>query len=217
MYVRNTEASRETMGAGWKYEQALDWGIPACSDSIPSESYIKELFSRVTPFKAVGFKLLYDQAIAGPNSDAWETIASDPEIKIIRTQRADLLEVVCSYVRAKITRRWHIAGDQPIESPRFIVPPAEFEGLIDKLETVPEPAIGLEKTHDILDVNYTQISQDFAGSMAKIFAFVGVNPDISVEPKLKKIARLRPDEELANYHDLKKHYMNTRYSKYFMI
>lgn len=216
MGVRTTEASRTTLGAGWKFERPLNRGIPACSDRISAQDYLKDFFSRDIPYNAVGFKILYDQAIEGPNSDTWEYVANDPEIKIIRTRRTDLLEVVCSYVRAKITRRWHIAGDQSLESPRFIVPPAEFENLIKKLEAVPEPALRFDKTHDVLDIGYDQISMDFQDSMTRIFSFLGVDSNITVEPKLKKIARMKPYEELANYQDLKRHFSNTPRSKYFV-
>ena len=104
MDVRANEAARITLGAGWKLETAMGWGIQACSDQQSTHQYLDNFFARAVPFKAIGFKFLYDQAVAGPNRDAWDYIAQHPEIKIVRTQREELLEIVCSYVRARMTQ-----------------------------------------------------------------------------------------------------------------
>lgn len=212
--VRHAEAQRITLGAGWKLDTALEWGLPACSYTGSTRKYLDEVFKREVPFKVIGFKIMYDQVIEGPNSDVWNYIASNPEIKIIRTKRENLIEVICSYVRAKITRRWHTTGE-PMPNPRFIIPPHEFLPLLQKLETVPTSIQEIDHTHQILELDYSRISNDFQGCMSDIYSFLDIEPEEAVSPRLQKIARLKPNEELANYEELKQHFQNTQYSKYF--
>ena len=38
--VRHAEAQRITLGAGWKFETALDWGISACSYTGSTHEYL---------------------------------------------------------------------------------------------------------------------------------------------------------------------------------
>lgn len=213
--VRHTEAQRITLGAGWKLDAQLDWGISACSYTGSTHEYLDELFAQDMPFKSVGFKIMYDQCIEGPNSDVWDYISSHPEIKIIRTKREELIEVVCSYVRAKITRRWHTTGEA-IKSPRFVVPLHEFLPLMEKLETPPAALRNINDTHQVLELDYSRICDDFQGCMSDIDSFLDIQPGEVAPPRLKKIARLKPNEELANYEELKQHFQSTPYSKYFI-
>ncbi len=212
--VRHTEAQRITLGAGWKFDAPLDWGIAACSYTESTHAYLDNLFAREVPFKAIGFKIMYDQVIEGPNSDVWHYLASHTEIKIIRTKRENLIEIICSFVRASMTRRWHTTGED-LPSHRFIVPPQEFLALLKKFETLPGPMHGIDETHQILELDYHRISTDFQGCMLDIYSFLEIESGGVVPPRLKKIACLKPNEELANYEELKQHFQNTQYSKYF--
>jgi len=212
--VRHTEAQRITLGAGWKFEEALDWGISACRYTESTNAYVDEFFARKIPFNAIGFKIMYDQVTEGPNSDVWDYLAAHPEIKIIRTKRENLIEIICSFVRASMTRRWHTTGEE-LPSHRFIVPPQEFLALMKRFETLPEPMYGIDETHQILELDYHRISTDFQGCMRDIYSFLELESGSVVSPRLKKIARLKPNKELANYEELKQHFQNTQYSKYF--
>ncbi|MCP3661079.1 MAG: hypothetical protein GY696_01065 [Gammaproteobacteria bacterium] len=212
--VRHTEAMRITMGAGWKLESVLDWGIPPCSYTGSTHGYLDELYNCEVSFKAVGFKIMFDQAMDGPNSDVWNYIGDHPEIKIIRTKRDSRLEVICSYVRAHITRRWHTTGG-PMPNPRFVIPPHEFLALLKKMETVPMPIQKVDSTHQVLELDYGRISEDFQACMSDIYLFLDLTSGEVTPPRLKKIARMKPNEELANYEELKQHFQNTKYSKYF--
>ena len=215
MDVRANEASRITLGAGWKFEKALGWGIKPCSDAVSTYDYLNDFFSREIPFKATGFKLLFDQAIEGPNSDIWKYIAEHSDIKIIRTQRENLIEIVCSYVRASITRRWHTA-DTATGNPRFIVPPVECQALFERFSYIPESARQIDNSHQILDLQYSVICSDFQECMSRLYSFLGVDSDVKETPKLKKIARVEPPEELVNYQELKEYFQGTQYSKHFI-
>jgi len=214
--VRVGEAHRITMGAGWKFPNALPHGMGACPADSGTHNYLNNFFDRDLPFKALGFKLMFDQVVEGPNSDVWDYIKVDPEIKIIRTVRENLLEVVCSFVRASITKRWHTTGEQLPNQHRFIVSPDDFKGLAERFQSMPVQMQGIEGTHDLLDLEYSKICSDFEGVMKTVFDFLGVDDKEKVTPELKKIAGLKPHEELANYEELKKHFSGTEYEKYFI-
>lgn len=213
--VRDTEAKRITLGGGWKFDEAMDWGISPCSYTESAHSYLDELFSRDVPFKAVGFKILNDQVTDGLNSDAWSYIADHPEIKVIRTVRPNMIEIICSYVRASMTQRWHTTGEE-LPSHRFVVPPHEVEALVARFSKLPVGMENVDETHQVLEVAYDRISSDFQGCMSDIFKFLDLAPGELAPPRLKKIASLKPNEELANYDELKKHFQNTEYSQYFI-
>lgn len=212
--VRQMEARRITMGAGWKFERPLDFGVDACALNCSARSYLDAFFERQGPHKAVGFKLMLDQVREGPNSDIWPWLADNSDVRIIRTRRDNLLESVCSYVRASMTRRWHseASGDQPKH--RFVVPPADVEALFKRFEDLAPEWQSIEQTHQILDLDYQRISSDFSGCMDDVHAFLGVSPR-KVEPRLKKIASMTPKQELANYDDLKATFADSHYGRYF--
>ena len=73
----------------------------------------------------------------------------------------------------------------------------------------------IEETHNVLDVEYTDICHDFQRVMNRIEEFLEVSKRDNVRPYLEKIAVLRPDEELANYQELKQYFSETEYAGYF--
>jgi LPS sulfotransferase NodH len=213
--VRNSEAMRITMGAGWKLENQLDYGMQACSFTGSAGAYLDKMFSRDIPFKVVGFKIMFDQSNDGPNSDVWNYISDHTEIKIISTRRDSLLEIICSYVRAHMTRRWHLTGET-LPNHKFIVPADKFIELVQKFESRPEQMDRIVDPNRVLELDYSKISNDFTGCMSDIYSFLDLEPQGVAAPRLTKIARMQPNEELANYAELKEHFKNTPYSKYFV-
>jgi len=213
--VRRNESERQTLGAGWKFEPALDWGIEPCPATEGTHDYLNNFFSRKVPFKSMGFKLMLDQVVTGPNSDVWEYIALHSEIKIIRTSRDNLVESICSFVRASMTKRWHIEQGS-LKGHRFVIPPHEFLTLFKRFENPPLPIREIDKTHSILDLDYEDISNEFSKCMASVYSFLDIKILEESKPRLKKIASMKPNEELVNYAELKKYFENTPYSKYFI-
>ena len=66
------------------------------------------------------------------------------------------------------------------------------------------------------ELEYENISNDFNKTMNDVYDFLGASRVELEEPKLKKIAYLKPNEELANYDKLKAHFQNTEFEKYFI-
>lgn len=215
--IRQSEAQRTTMGAGWKFDKSLGWGVDAPDINQPAQPYLEKFFSANVPAKAVGFKVLFHQVTQGPNCDVWEFIANDPEIRIIRMKRENLLEIICSYVRASMTRTWHNTGGITSKPNRYIIPADQCEVLFRKFTAVPEAMRNVETTHKVFHVEYTNICHDFQSVMNGIEEFLEVSKRDNVRPYLQKIAMLRPDEELANYQELKRHFSKSQYAEHFLF
>ncbi len=214
LQVRKNESARITLGAGWQISNTPNNALRPCSPQESGYQYVNNFFSLRQPLGALGFKLLYDQALQGPNKDAWDYIEQNSNIKIIQTVRQNLLEIICSYVRANITKRWHVSNEK-INNPRFVLPANECEILFKRFSHRPKALNNIYETHDVLDIEYSEIEKDFVDVMRKIFSFLEVDKKIEAKPQLSKIAALRPNEEIANYDELHEYFRNTEYGQYF--
>ncbi|MGR8919474.1 MAG: sulfotransferase [Gammaproteobacteria bacterium] len=213
--VRRNEASRITLGAGWQIANQANQALRACGLGEDGYGYLSQFFALETNARALGFKLQLDQAAAGPNHTAWRYLEEHDELRIVRTRRENLLDVVCSYVRARITRRWHTPAGA-VDSPRFVLPPHECEPLFERFDAAARVIEGFEQTHRVLDVDYADIETAFAETMARVFSFLDLDTTAPAEPRLKKIAQGTPATEIANYAELAQHFADTRFARHFV-
>lgn len=214
--VRRNEAARVTLGAGWQVATAPDErALRPCGFEESGYRYLEDFYAAASDSGAVGFKLLWDQAAAGANADAWRYLVEQPELRVIRIRRDNVLDIVCSYVRARLTRRWHSTGGVAA-NPRFVLPPHECAPLFERFSRLPPLHDRLVAEHPVLDVDYADIEHAFAGTMTRIFAFLEVDAQPSVQPRLEKIARYSPAEAIANYAELKRHFADSPYARHFI-
>jgi len=216
MNKRISIAAREILGSGVKIPSELsNYGIKACGAKENGYAYLNRFYSLDVPFSAIGYKMLYTNAIRGlPNRSAWDYIVEHTEIKIIHLQRENLLEIVCSIARANINNLWHTY--QAVETNRFSLAPVECLTYFKSIHRIPMRARGLLKTHQVLDLEYNQVDSDFQGSMSRIFAFLDVDTEMKTSKKLAKISQLQPNEEIINYQELKEYFHGTQFGKYFI-
>lgn len=215
MGKRVSIAAREILGSGVKIPSELsNYGIKACSATENGHAYLNRFYSLDVPFRAIGFKMLYTNAIRGlANRTAWDYIVAHPEIKIIHVQRENLLEIVCSIARANMTNIWH--SYETVEAEKFSITPSDCLIYFKSIHHIPVRAQGMLKTHQVLDLKYNQIANDFQRIMSHIFSFLDVNTEVKTSQKLAKISQLQPNKEIINYQELKEHFKDTQYGKYF--
>jgi hypothetical protein len=215
MIKRTSIAAREILGSGVNIPPELSsYGVAACQATENGYEYLDRFYASDVPFMAIGYKMLYTNAIRGiPNRAAWDYIVDHPEIKIIHLQRENLLEIVCSIARANISKIWHTY--EPVESEGFSLTPAECLTYFKSIHRIPARAQRILKTHQVLDIEYNQVAEDFQESMSRIFSFLDVNTEIKTSHRLVKISRFQPNEEIINYQELKEHFKDTQYGKYF--
>jgi hypothetical protein len=214
MSVRKGEAARMTLGAGWRIADAPQQPLRVCSEQDSGFDYLSGFYSINANAKAIGFKLLFDQALKGQNAQAWRYLADNPDIHIVSTKRGNLLEVVCSYSKAVATNQWH--STQEIDTSRQLMLPIETcEKLFKRFTKTPEALSQMKNTHKVLEVDYQCVCNDFTGTMNQIFNFLELDAKVESKPLLKKIALNTPRDELVNYDELKSHFEKTVYEKYF--
>lgn len=212
-HVRYKEATQLTIGGGLKTSKEKRYEFKTCSPEENGSHYLQEFYSLDANSKAIGFKLLYHQARNGLNSEAWRYLANNNNIKIIATRRENLLDIVCSWVKANQSRVWHISGDEK-SLQYFKIPIKRCEELFNQFSIAQKIIKLFENKHDVLKINYQMINNDFGGTMSTIYDFLELDT-IDAKPLLKKIAQNTPKDELINYDELKKYFSNSQYAKYF--
>jgi hypothetical protein len=211
--VRQTEAARTTLGGRWEIANTPRREFRACGLEENGSQYLQELYSLDNDSKAIGFKLLFHQARNGPNSHVWSYLADNTDIKIISTRRENLLDVVCSWVKANRSNVWHISGDEkPGEKVELSV--QRCEELINHFSQMQKILGLIQNQHQVLEIDYQLINDDFGGAMNTVYDFLELD-SMEAKPSLKKIARHTPREEITNYDQLKEYFSNTQYAEYF--
>jgi len=209
---RIEEASHKTCGRYVKIKSLYQFRY--CTFNGDGYEYLSDFYSQDVPFKLIGFKLINHHLPLGRQDDVWNYLTEHTEIKIIYMQRENMLEKVCSRIR--MGKIGHVHIDKQIDAIPFMILENELEKEIKLLEMVHPAMHKILKSHQVFQVEYGQICSDFQGCMRGVFEFLGVSSDIKMKPKLTKIATLSPNEEILNYQELKTHFMETKYGKYFI-
>jgi len=212
---RVDESSRKSVCFKTSYlRKEHRYSFKHCAIDDNGYDYLNDFYSRSVPFKSIGFKLLSNQAFDGRNGELWNYIEEHTEIKIIHIQRANMLENICSVARADMRGVWHTRT--PIVTQPLEVTVDNFKRYIWNIKFSHPSVNKFLKTHNVLNLEYEQICSDFQRCMVRVFEFLEVRSDIKCKPMLSKIANLQPNEEILNYKELKEHFKETRYGKYFI-
>jgi len=189
-----------------------DYEIPPCRFDESGYEYLDWFYTRDVPFNVVGFKLLYRDVPEGANASAWDYLVDHPEIKIINMQRENMLDVIVSLGRADKTEIWH-TNVNDIEPVKFKFTVKVIEETFSHFEQLQVDKQEIISSHEVLNTEYQKAS--FQETTSRIFSFLGVDADIKVYEKLRKIAKLKPSKEIINYQELKEYFKDTQYGKYF--
>jgi LPS sulfotransferase NodH len=211
LHRRVAEAARETMGHG--VLRRLPLGLPVCRDEDDARAYLAGLFSRGSAFAATGFKLFYDQARRGRVSTAWDYVADDPAMKVVHLLRANWLESLISQERAIRTGVWHSAD--PPTAGSFCLSPEQCLEFFEHLDQSRARAQSVLDSHPVLELEYSQLAADFHRSVVRVCSFLGVSADRAFVPRLAKLSRQEPRDELANYEELRDFFRPTPYARFF--
>jgi hypothetical protein len=174
------------------------------------------------PILARGFKMFYGHArsSAGARS-AWTYLLGDRDLRVIHLARRNLLEAFSSLESARRSDRWFervgqaAAADAPGPVEPFPLDPwdcQEYFCRVTAWRLWAERAFG---AHPRLDLDYqSDLQDDFAGAMARVFDFIGV-PAMAIQPALVKQQQRPLSAQITNYQELRESFRYTLFESFF--
>jgi LPS sulfotransferase NodH len=203
-----------------------------------------EIYQLYPPkIKAVGFKLLYPQARAdnpwwnssefdrwwkdvgyepswgSAKSDLWRYLKENKDIKIIHLKRQNLLESKISAVTAQQTGHWGEGATGGLAKVQYDVKfELDFDECLQDFEAhrrMEDETDELFKNHSKMVITYEQIIEDFALITKNIQEFLGLKIQ-NIYTITKKQSTKPPSEIVLNYVEIKRRFLNTPWSEFFI-
>jgi len=172
------------------------------------DKYVWKEYSK--PYKAVGFKYFYDHDRHFTDKDELtDYFQVNTAIKFIHLKRDNLLATLFSYKRALAQQQWTKANtdfktDISIqECSDYFLKISESQKRFDELFQ-----------NRILTVNYNDLINTTEQTLNVIMEFIGVER-ISLSTETNKNNEIKIADYIINYSELKNHFRNTDYARYF--
>jgi LPS sulfotransferase NodH len=170
------------------------------------------------PIAAVGWKLLFDQALHPPAArTAWSFLQSRRDIRVIRLVRQNLLEAWVSLQIALQSGQWHVAADSVknvITVPPLTVSIPEFEGYVRQIASLLEDSKKTFCHHSITELEYqSDLCCNFARTMERIHEFLGLQCHPTAPP-LRKLAEQPLRSRVSNFEEVLLHFHGSPFQRY---
>lgn len=150
----------------------------------------------------IGFKLMFQHGTQDRGS-VWPYLRGLRQLRVIHLRRADQLAREVSRWRAQRDGVWNLAEERAIPPPHQIA--LDPRMVIDQLDREHRRSLrGRTMLHrkPMLDVWFEDLEARPDETMARIFRFLGVDPE-PVSPRTKKIRSLQLSEEIENWDELR--------------
>jgi LPS sulfotransferase NodH len=155
--------------------------------------------------RAVGFKLILDQAFSMHFSDAYLWLAEQNDIKIIWLIRKNHLACYASRLLVPKGRILVSAKDELPTQLTTEVDPDEFQQYIRNQEAAMKIMRERFIDHQSLDIVYEDIVKDPRAGYKKIFSFLGVDDDVEPHVATKKVNSTNLNEVISNLEVIRNH------------
>lgn len=160
---------------------------------------------------AYGFKLMVNQLHKNPHLYKY---LDDNNFKIIQIVRSNVLKVYLSLLRARLTGVY-VSKDKS-EKIKFEVPTDKLFENLEQLEKINEEIIGLG---DLLKLEYHTLGYedlvaDQDKEMMRLFSFLGVDKNIKVHAKTRKLSSDKLSDIVENYDEVANALMGTKFEQY---
>lgn len=164
--------------------------------------------------QAVGFKLFYYHAQQPTWRGVWDYLTALPNLHVVHVKRRNLLAIHFSRKVADQTGRWNgkVAG-APAQG-ALALDPAEC---IQDFEETRAWEVACDQRfagHPLHQVSYEDLAADFAGELAKVQRFLGVEVQ-PMQPVTAKQERQPLAQRIANYGELKAQFTGTPWAGFF--
>jgi LPS sulfotransferase NodH len=180
-------------------------------DETPDElnKKILSLLSTVTQESDV--EALFDRF-----EKTWQYLQDAKDIKVIHLKRDNKFEILVSLKTAFITDQWYAYQGQDAPKTLLKVQPEECRSFFEYLDFYEKRHADMFRTHPLLDVEYQHVVEDGEKVLQKIFEFLHI-PPAPLTTTLKKQIAHPVNELVTNYAELKQHFQNTQWSRYFHL
>ena len=182
------------------------------------EKIINSFFSKKNKQTyAAGYKVFYYHPNDGSSEEIWNIHLNKKNLKIIHLKRENILRTVLSKKIADKTKQWSIKNSSKrisIEDKRITL-------------SIPESIEEFEKTrnwenefdrkfinHEMLEVNYEELTSDPKSQLYKIFSFLNVDPKYDLNVPLKKQNSEPLSKILINYPQVKADLEKTKWKEF---
>lgn len=172
------------------------------------ENYVWKEYSK--PFKAVGFKYFYDHGRHLLNKDeVINYFLANGAIKFLHLKRDNLLATMFSYKRALAQQQWTKANTDFLTSITVQECNDYFQQILESQKRFDE--LFTDRT---LQVSYDNLLNATEQTLQEVLDFIGVKP-ISLKTETNKNRETILSDCITNYSELKTHFANSDYAKYF--
>lgn len=144
----------------------------------------------------------------------WQYLRDEKDIRVIHLKRDNKFETLVSLKTAFITDQWLTYRGQGSPKTLLEVQPEACQRFFEQIDFYERFYGDMFSTHPILDVEYQRLVEDRDLMLHEIFEFLDL-PPIPVKAALKKQIAYPMNEIVTNYHELKQHFLDTQWSRYF--
>lgn len=203
---------------GLEYESLLDKEEMKKLSLIDPLAFLRRYVFKGYPakVKAVGFKLIYWQAMGSEYYEKLPRLLAAIEgLKVIHLVRSNKLDLVVSKKVALKTNKWLALNRKETHAGMKVsISPSEMEESLD-LNTALEEHFGqLFSGCPGIKVSYEDIVEDPQKEIGKILSFLGL-PGTNLKTGTHKQLPEKPSAIVENYRELKAHFQQSAYGKYF--
>lgn len=187
---------------------------------VDGERYLKtNVFHRYPQtIEAVGLKLFYYHAQDdAQQATVWPYLQADTRVKVLHMKRRNILQTHLSRKLAGMTAQWIKTKTKNVNAVQTAAIYLDYE----ECRQVFEQTRGWEEqydayfaSHDLLEVVYEDVAEDFEAWARRILRFLNVS-DSQLRPFTKKQAKRPLSESISNYFELKEQFAGTRWADFF--
>lgn len=175
--------------------------------------YLKMLERDSADYRAMGFKLMYNQ------------LAQKPELlvplfvrryRVMHLVRHNILDVLISRTIMRETGRSHTA-DSGVETVRIRLNPDDVVARLERTARRMEQVRRFVRWMPLpsTEVSYEALSTDPADTVSRLLAFLDLQQDdVIVESQLKRINSGGPSDKISNFDEIASVLRNTRFAGY---
>jgi LPS sulfotransferase NodH len=220
----NAHSQVVTFSEMFKDPNNIGWGIPGYQNTSRSlnmfrkdpQIFVEELVFKKFPrkIKAVGFKIFYYHALGTELEPIWEYLKEHKEIHVLHLKRKNILRTHLSKKKAQTTNSWiNLNGEREKDKPVEI----DYEELLsDFIQTYAWEAEAdrIFQHHPKIEIVYELLANDYAGEIAKIQSFLGLDYE-KVSPQTYKQAGNPLSVSIHNYEYLKERFNHSPWEVFF--